>query len=312
MKSAASIARVFAAATLVALAGSTVAAQQSYPSKPIRFISRNAPGGGTSIVARLVGQKLTESWGQPVIVDNRPGGNTNIGNEALVKAPPDGYTIMITGVTHVLVPLLLPSPYDVIDDFAPVTTLTSGEFVLVLHPSVRANSLIELIALARTSPGKLNYASTGGGSIQHLGNEWFNVLAGVKMQHIPYKGSAPAVTDLLGGQVQLFFSPPISVISHIKVGKLKAIATTGQARLSALPQVPTVTEAGLPGFDLRTWYGVFAPAATSKAIIDRLASEMGRIVAMPDIREKLLSQGLESFVSTPDQFAMLLKSDMAK
>ncbi|MFH1602652.1 MAG: tripartite tricarboxylate transporter substrate binding protein [Pseudomonadota bacterium] len=296
-------------ALMMAIAG-PVAAQQSYPGKPIRFISPYAPGGGTSIVARIISQKLSESWGQPVIVDNRPGANTMIGAETLVKSAPDGYTIYITAVTHVVVPLLFKPPYDVIKDFAPVATLTRGEFVLVIHPSVPANNLQELIALAKARPGQLNYASTGAGSIQHLGGELFNMIAGVDIRHIPYKGSGPAAADLLGGQVQMFFSPPITVIPYINNGRLKAIAITGEKRKSALPQVPTMAEAGMPGYEVRTWYGILAPAGTPRSIVDKLSTEIARILALPDVTEKLISLGLEPLVSTPAQFATLMKADM--
>ncbi len=287
-----------------------VAAQQDYPSKPIRLISPYAAGGGTSIAARIISQKLSESWGQNVLVDNRPGANTMIGTEALAKSPPDGYTILISAATHVIVPLLFKTPYDVIKDFAPVATLTRGELVLVIHPSVPANNLQELIALAKARPGQLNYASTGAGSIQHLGGELFNIMAGVQIRHIPYKGSGPAATDLLGGQVQMFFSPPITVIQYIKNGRLKPIAITGEKRKSALPQVPTLTEAGMPGYEVRTWYGIFAPSGTPKPIIDKMSTEIARILALPDVVEQLVSLGLEPFISTPEQFATLIKADM--
>ncbi len=304
--------RMVAAGVLMVLAG-TVAAQQAYPDRQVRIIVPYAPGSSLDVLGRLVGQKLTESWGKPVIVDNRPGGNTVIGSEALVKSPPDGYTLLLVVNTHAIIPNLLPKlPYDAIKDFAPVATVTSTEIVLVLHPSVPANSLQEFIALAKSRPGKLNYASAGAGSTTHLSAEMFNMMAGVKMQHIPYKGAGPAITDLVGGQVQLFFTAPIVTIAHIKTGKLKVIAISGETRLPSLPQVPTFTEAGLPGFDVKVWYGVLAPAGTPKAIIERLSSGLAKVMAMADFKESLASQGMEPFVSTPEQFGALIKADVSK
>jgi tripartite-type tricarboxylate transporter receptor subunit TctC len=234
---------------LVLLAWPLVAlAQATYPMKPIRFISPFAPGGSTSAMARLVGQKLTESWGQNVIVDNRPGGNTIIGTDALAKS----------------------------------------------------------------RPGQLNYATTGAGGSGHLANEMLNILAGIKTQHIPYKGAGPALVDLIGGQVQMFINNPLTVIPHIKSGRLKAMAITGETRVPALPQVPTFTEAGLPGLDVKPWFFVLAPAGTPKAIIDKLSTEIARIVAMPDVQEYLAKQGMDPFSSTPEQLATLMKTDMAK
>ena len=291
----------------------TAAAQQVYPSRPIRFISPFAPGGATSVMARLLGQKLTERWGQPVIVDNRPGGNTIIGTEALVKAPPDGYTILVASNSFVVNALLLRNlPYDAMRDFAPVAAIASGEFVLVLHPSVPASDLQELIALAKSKPGQLNYATSGSGTITHLASELFRVSAGIRMQHVPYKSGAQVVTDLMGAQVQLAIQPLVFAIPHIKAGKLRAIAVTGESRFAGLPQVPTFREAGMAGFDVKTWIGVLAPARTPREIIDKLSGEMGRILALPDIGEKVASQGLDPYFLPPSQFAALLKTDMAR
>jgi len=304
--------RRFAALILMALAG-YASAQQAYPDRPVRIIVPYAPGSSLDVLGRLVGQKLSGILGQPVIVDNRPGGNTVIGSEALVKSPPDGYTLLLVVNTHAIIPNLLPAlPYDAIRDFAPVATVTSTELVLVLHPSVPANSLQEFIALAKARPGQLNYASAGSGSTTHLAAEMFNMMAGVRMQHIPYKGAGPALTDLVGGQVQLFFTAPIVTIPYIKTGKLKVIAISGETRLPSLPQVPTFSEAGLPGFDVKVWYGVLAPAGTSKAIIERLSSGLAKVMAMTDFKESLVSQGMEPFVSTPEQFGALIRADVAK
>jgi tripartite-type tricarboxylate transporter receptor subunit TctC len=287
-------------------------AQQNYPAKPIRIISPYPAGGTTDIMARLVGPKLTESWGQQIIVDNRPGGNTVIGTEAMVKAAPDGYTLLSILSSHVIVPNLAPTPYDVIRDFAAVATIASTQLVLVIHPSLPARNLQQYIAFARSRPGQLNYGSGGSGTVTHLAGEFFNMQAGVKVQHIPYKGSVPALTDTVGGQMQAYFSPPIMAIGHIKSGRLVALATTGDTRLGALPAIPTAAEAGLKGFALDVWYGFLAQAATPRPIVDRLNSEIAKILALPDIREKLSSQGMEPFVSAPEQFAARMKTDYAK
>jgi tripartite-type tricarboxylate transporter receptor subunit TctC len=245
-------------------------------------------------------------------VENRPGGNTIIGSEAMVRSPPDGYTLLSILTSHVIVPNLAPTPYDAVKDFAAVATIANTQLVLVVHPAVPAKNLQELIALARSKPGLLNYGSGGSGTVTHLAGEYFNMLSGAKTQHIPYKGSSQALTDVVGGQIHMYYSPPIVAIPHIKSGRLKAIAATGGTRLQALPQVPTAMESGLKGFELDIWYGLLAPAATPKAVIDKLSGEMAKILAMPDIREKLLSQGMTPYTTTPDQFAALLKADLAK
>ena len=307
-----SLMRMIGIAMLLAAVGSAASAQQAYPSKPIRFIVPYPPGGSTTPIARLVSQKLSETWGQPVIVDNRPGGNTIIGTDALAKSAPDGYTVGMVGNVHVLMPSLLRAPYDPLKDFTPVATLTSNEAVLVVNPSVQANNLHELIALAKAKPGQLNHASSGTGSLAHLGIELFNTMTGTKIQNIPYKGSGQSMTDLLGGQVQLALNIPSNVIPHIRSGRLRAIAVTGNARMSALAEVPTFAEAGLPGFALRYWYAVLAPAGAPKPIVDKLSAEITRIMSVADTREKLHNQGMEAFISTPDQFGALMKADMAR
>jgi tripartite-type tricarboxylate transporter receptor subunit TctC len=290
----------------------TASAQQPYPAKPIRFISPYPAGGTTDIMARLIGPKLTESWGQPVIVDNRPGGNTIIGTDAMLKAAPDGYTLLSILSSHVIVPNLAPTPYDVIRDFAAIATIASSQLVLVIHPSLPARNLQQYIAFARSRPGQLNYGSGGSGTVTHLAGEFFNMQAGVKVQHIPYKGSLPALTDTIGGQMQAYFSPPIMAIGHIRSGKLIALATTGESRLGALPAIPTAAEAGLKGYAVDVWYGFLAQVATPRPVIEKLSIEITRILALPDIREKLSSQGMEPMVSTPGQFAARMRDDYAK
>lgn len=287
--------------------------QTPYPARPIRLITPFAPGGSTTTVGRVIGQKLTESWGQNVIVDNRPGGNMIIGTDALAKATPDGYTILLTTNAHVINPSLFSKlPYDPIKDFAPVGNVYISEFVLVINPALPANNLQELIALAKAKPGQLNYATTGAGGSGHLANEMFAMLAGIKTQHIPYKGAGPAMVDLIGGQIQMFINNPLTVIGHIKSGRMRGIAVTGEVRLPTLPQVPTFSEAGLPGMDVKPWFCVVAPTGTPKPIINKLSTEIARIMAMPDVLDYLAKQGMMPFSSTPEQLATLMKTDMAR
>ena len=247
MKFFAAVARI---GVLIAIAG-TVIAQQPYPSRPVRYIVPYPPGGSTDPMARMVAGKLTERWGQSVIVDNRPGGNTVIGTGFLAKATPDGYTIGWAGAAFFSTPSLIPNlPYDAIRDFVGVATIGKSRVVLVLHPSVPANNLQELIALVKSKPGQLNFASSGVGTNTHLSGELFSIVTGTKIQHIPYKGSGPATTDLIGGRVEMSFQIPITVIPHINSGKLRPLAITGETRLPPLPQVPTFSEAGMPGFNV--------------------------------------------------------------
>lgn len=304
--------RALLAGMLMACIGSA-AAQQDFPNKPLRIITPYPAGSSPDTIARLIGPKLSERLGQPVIVENRAGGNTVIGTEATVKSPPDGYTLLLISTTHVLNGLLLPKlPYDSLKDFAPVATIASSELTLVVHPSVPANNLKEFVAHAKANPGKLTYATASAGGPTHLAAELLSVKTGIKMTHVPYKGSGPAVNDLVGGHVNLYFSAPISVLSFINAGKLRAIAISGETRSPVMPQVSTFTEAGVAGVDLKFWYGVLAPAGTPKAILDRLSKEIGQIVVLPDIKQKLASQGADSFVNTPEQFGALMRADWAK
>jgi tripartite-type tricarboxylate transporter receptor subunit TctC len=300
------------ALSLVAAIVAPVEAQQTYPNQPIRIIVPFPPGGSVDPLARLVGQKLAENWGQQVVIDNRPGGNSIIGTQAAVKSKPDGYTLLYVTGTHVINANLLATPYDAIKDFAPVATLITTELLLVVHPSLPVATLREFITYAKSRPGELNYASSGTATSIHLKTELFSLTAGVKMNHVPYKGAAPAVVDLIGGRVQLVFQVPMVVIPHANSGKLRAIAVSGAKRLTALPQVPTLTEAGLPGVDMSNWNGLLAPAGTPKDIIDKLNAEIARILALPDVRSSLLSQGNEPTISTSEQFAALIRSDLAR
>lgn len=305
--------RICLQATGLVLAFCSVAvAQQAYPIKPIRFVVPYTPGGITTVITHLVGQKLTQNLGQPVIVDNRPGGNAVIGSDSVAKSAPDGYTILLIAAAHVVVPHLMQTPYDPIKDFSAIASLDSVDQVLVLSPSVPANTLQELIALAKSKPGQLNYASAGVGSSNHLATELFKLIAGVNMLHVPYKGSAQAITDLVSGQVQMTFNTQLPVAAFIKSGKLKAIAVSGEKRSPAMPQVPTFAEAGFPGFEAKNWHGVLAPAGIQREIAYRLSSEFAKIIAAPEVRETLVNQGVEPFVTNPDQFAALLQADQEK
>jgi tripartite-type tricarboxylate transporter receptor subunit TctC len=300
-----------AIALLAALPG--FAAEKAFPTKPVRLIVPFAPGGGVSAVARVVGPKLTEIWGQQVVVDNRPGGNTIIGTETLVKSPPDGYTLLMVSSAHVINHFLLPNlPYHALNDFAPVATTSSGPYVLVAHPSLGVNNLQELIALAKAKPGQLNYSTSGSGGVQHLAGELFNITAGVKTQHVPYKGAGPAVIELLGGQVQFSFQPPGNVVTHVRNGKLKAIGAPSRERLAAFPQLPTFAEQGMPGFEVKSWIGILAPAKTPKALVDNIAADVGKVINNPDTRDKLTKQEHEPMFLGPAEFTAFIKSEMAR
>ena len=301
------------AAALLACAG-YAAAQPTYPSKAVRFIVPYAAGGSVDPLTRLFSVRLTESLNQPMIVDLRPGGNTVIGSELVAKAAPDGHTLLVMTVpNHTINALLMPNlPYDSIKDFAPVAAFATSDYVLMLHPSVPADNLKAFIAFARTRPGQLNYGSVGSLGISQLGTELFGVMSGVKMQRVPYKGSALAIVDLVGGQLQVGFYTPISSMQYVRARRLKAIAISGERRASALPDVPTFAEADLPGFEMRVTYAVLAPAATPRAVIDKMSGEFARLVALPDMRERLAVQGMVPFYATPEQLAGLIRADLAK
>ncbi len=301
----------YAALALAAWPG-VVLAQDAYPVKPIRWIVPFVPGGSTTIVARLLGQKLTESWGQQVVVDNRGGGNTIIGSEAMVRSAPDGYTVLHVTTTHVINPSLFATPYDAVKDFAPVTTTVATEILMVVNPTLPATTLQQFIALARSKPGQLNYGTSGSGTTNHLAIELFSMMAGIKMQHVPYKGAGPGVTDLIAGNIQLFMNNALPLTPFVKAGKLRAIAISGEHRLKSLPDVPTFAQGGLPGYEAKSWQGVLAPVKTPKPIIDKLAAEIARILRMPDVSEKFVEMGADPFVNGPQQFAALIKTDLVR
>jgi tripartite-type tricarboxylate transporter receptor subunit TctC len=287
-------------------------AQLAYPTRAIHFITPFPPGGSLDPLTRMSAQKLSEKWGQPAVVENRPGANTIIGTNAVAKAAPDGYTILVAGTPHVVNPSLFATPYDAIKDFAPIATIARSRQILVVNPSLPVSNLQALVALAKAKPGQLTYGSSGTGNTNHLAGELLCNLAGIRMLHIPYKGAGPAIIDLISGQLQLSFHVPISVIPHINSSRLRPLAISGKMRATPLPQVPTFAEAGLPAFDMVGWTGLFAPAGTPKEIVDKISSEMARILATPEIADRLVNQGLEPFISNPEQFAALLKSDMAR
>jgi tripartite-type tricarboxylate transporter receptor subunit TctC len=303
--------RTLLATAALILAGSA-AAQQTYPSRPIRCISPYAPGGGNDTMARLIGQRLTERLGQQVIVDNRPGANTMIGTDIVAKARPDGHTILFSGIgTFVVNALLVRTPYDIIKDFAPVAPVAKTEMIMVINSSVPANNLKELIALARAKQGALNYATSSSGGAGHLAGELFKLEAGVDIVHVPYKGTSQALNDVVGGQVQMSIQSIVSTIPHIRSGRLKGLAVSGDSRFPGLPQVPTFAESGLPGVEAKVVYGILAPAGTPKKTVEKLAAEIAGIQRIAEFKEKLAAQGVEAYTLGPEQFAATIKSDMA-
>lgn len=297
----------------IALAGGPAYAE-TYPSKPIKMIVPFPAGGTTDILARIVGQELTKAWGQQVIVENRPGAGGNIGADAVAKSPADGYTLLMGTVgTHgINVTLYKKMPYDAVKDFAPITLVAAVPNLLVVHPSVPVKSVKELIDYAKAKPGKLSFASSGNGTSIHLSGELFKSMTGVDMTHVPYKGSAPAITDLLGGQVDLMFDNMPSILPHVKNGKLRALAVTTAKRSPAIPDVPTIAEAGVPGYEASSWFGILAPAGTPQPIVAKLNKEIVRILHSPEIKERLSGQGAEPVGDTPEQFAAHIRAEIDK
>jgi tripartite-type tricarboxylate transporter receptor subunit TctC len=298
---------------LAAVVAPMQVAAQAYPSKPMRLIVAFPPGGTNDIVARSVAQRLSERLGQQMVVENRPGANGALGAEVAAKSAPDGYTLFIAAVNHVVLPSLYPKlPYDIERDFTPVVLLAIVPIVVTVNPSLRVKSIAELIALAKAKPGALNYASSGNGAGTHLAGELFKMQAGISLTHVPYKGSGPAMIDLIGGQVQLMFADLPSATAQIKGGKLRALAV-GSPRPSLLvPDLPTVAASGLPGYEAYTWVGIMAPAGTPKDIVARLNTEAVAALGRPDLKEALAAQGAEAAPGTPEQFGAHIKSELAK
>lgn len=291
------------------------ASAQSYPSKPIRLVVPYPPGGPLDIMARAIGQKLAEAWNQPVVVDNRAGAGGNIGAELVAKSPADGYTLLMGAVaTHAINPTLYGKvPYDPVRDFAPVALVAQVPNILVVNPSIPARSVKELIELARAKPGYLNFASGSTGSTGHLAGELFKSMAGVQMVHIPYKGAAPAMADLLAGQVQLMFDNLANALPNVRAGRLRALAVTTLARSPAMPELPTIAESGLPGFDLTTWFGVMVPAGTPPEIVAKLNAGIVRALNVKDMRERLEKMGAAPPANnTPEHFAAFIGAEAAK
>ena len=307
---------ISAAALMCAIAALTAAgpawAQDKYPSRAIRLIVPFAPGGGADISARTIAAKLTERYGQQVIADNRPGAGGNVGVELASKAPPDGYTLLLVSSSYGANPSLYKLSFDPVNGFEPITLVSQQPFILVVHPSLPVRSVKDLIALARAKPGSLNYASSGAGGIVHLGTEYFKSVAGIDIVHIPYKGGNTAHNDLVAGFVQVYFGTILSTLPVVKSGKVRAIGVSTEKRNSALPEVPTVAEAGLPGFSFGGWYAVLAPAKTPKEITASLNREIVALLQAPEVKERLAAEGSTVVASTPEQLRQHLQSDIAK
>jgi tripartite-type tricarboxylate transporter receptor subunit TctC len=289
-------------------------AAQPYPSKPVRMIVPFPAGGATDIVGRLIAQKLTEAWNQQVIVDNRGGAGGTIGSDVAAKSPPDGYTMLLgTSSTHAVAPSLYSKlPYDPVRDFAPVTLAATATILLAVHPSLPVHNVKELIALAKRQPNALSFASSGNGGISHLIGEQFKSTAGVQMLHVPYKGDTPALVDLVSGQVHLMFGTAVSFLPYVKAGRLRAVAVTNPQRSPIVPNVPTIAESGLPGFEALQWFGLFLPAGTSRDIVSKLHADTVKVLKLADVRERLAGLGAEVAGNAPEQFAAFQKADSVK
>ena len=286
---------------------------QAYPARAVKIIVPFGAGGSADVYARFVGAKLSEALGQPFVVENRPGGGAVVGSDAVAKSAPDGYTLLMMSNTHTVNETLIPKkPYDLMRDLAPVAGINSQDLLLAVNAAVPANSLKEFIALAKASPGKLNYASSGPGTPYHLAGELFKSMAGVDIVHVPHKGSDQARAALLGGQVDMMFDAISTIVAHVHSGKLKALATTGKARSAVTPEVPTVSEAGVPGYEATIWLGLMAPAGTPRAVVEKLNAETRKILSAPDVKENWGRQGAVPIPMTPEQFDKFLRDDIAK
>lgn len=295
-------------------ATNALAQASAYPTKPIRMIVPFPPGGPTDVVARLIGIKLSERWGQQVVIDNRAGAGGTIGAEMAARAAPDGHTLVMGSTANMAVNVTLypKLSYDPVKDFIPVNLAAITPNLFVVHPSHPANNVREFIALAKAKPGTINYATGGVGTPSHLAAELFKTMAGIEMNHVPYKGSIPALTDIMGGQVTLMFDSMASALPLVQSGKLKALAQTGSKRVGALPDLPTVAESGLPGYEVAGWFGVFAPAGTPREVVNKLSTEISRILALPDVKARYSALGAEPGPGNPDEFAAFLKSEITK
>jgi tripartite-type tricarboxylate transporter receptor subunit TctC len=301
-------------AGLVSGLTSPVMAQNAstYPARPIKFVVPITPGGSNDVVARTIAQKLTELWGQPVTVDNKPGAGMNLGADLVAKSAPDGYTWLL-GANNIFVtnPHVGKTPFDVFKDFTPISQVALVPFVLVVHPSVPARNVAELVEFAKRNPDKLNYGSSGNGSPQQLATEMLNYAAGIKIQHVPYKGAVPAITDLLAGRIQVFIGAVNSLLPHIRDGKLRMLAGAGGKRFTAFPDLPAIAET-VPGVALDVWLGVFMPAGVPRDIVAKANADIARVLQMPDIKNNLASQGIEAITSTPDALSTIIRDDYAR
>ena len=292
----------------------TLAAAQPYPSKPVRLVVGFPPGGPTDIIGRLVGTKLTEYFKEQVIVDNRPGAGGNIAADYVAKAAPNGYTVLLTHpATHAISPALYSKlPFDVVRDFAPVSQLVTVPNILVIHPSLPARNVRELVALAKKNPGAINFASGGSGTGGHLSGELFKTMAGIDMVHVPYRGGAPAITDLVAGQVQVMIDNMQALLPYVRSGRLRALAVTPSARVPVVPELPTIAESGVPGYDVSSWFGLVVPAGTPQAVIDRLNADSVKAVRAPDVAARFADLGATPVGSTPEEFRMFIATEIAK
>ena len=301
------------AALSLLVASVTPAQAQDWPNRPVKIIVPFAAGGPADIYARYIGLKLSDTLGQAFVVDNRPGAGSVIGTDLAAKSAPDGYTLLLMSNTHTVNESLIPNkPYQLMRDFVPVTPINYSDLVLVVHPSVPANSLAELIKLAKDKPNAMNYASSGPGTPYHMAGELFKAMADVQITHVPYKGSSGARTDTLGGQVQMMFDAVTTMTEHVRGGKVRALATTGTSRSSVMPGVPTIAEAGVPGYEATIWLGLMAPKGTPAAIVNRLNSEVAKIVQRADVRDEWAKQGAVPMLKNPDDFAKYMSDDIAK
>jgi tripartite-type tricarboxylate transporter receptor subunit TctC len=305
---------MFRSAATFALALTSVATSaQNYPAHPVKVVVPYAVGGSADVYGRVLAAKLSESMGHPFVIENRPGGGAVIGTDAVAKAPPDGYTLLVMSNTHTVNETLIPKkPYDLMRDLAPITGINSQDLMLVAAPGLKAGNLREVIALAKKEPGKLNYASSGPGTPYHMAGELFKYMAGVDIVHVPHKGSDQARTAVLGGQVELMFDAISTIVSQVRAGKLKALGTTGKTRSSVTPDIPTLAEAGVPGYEATIWLGLMAPAATPKPILERLSNEVRKVINAPDVKDNWAKQGAVPMAMAPEEFGKFVREDIGK
>ncbi len=301
----------------LALCGAALSADtalaQTYPARTIRYIVPYTPGGAADILARAIGGKLTEAWGQPVVVENRPGGGTNVGSEIAARAAPDGYTLFMPTIANAINPTLYGKlAYDAVKDFAYVTNIAKVPGIVVVHPSVPVKTAKDLVALARSHPDQLRHGSTGIGSPHHLAGELFKTMAGVKMIHVPYKGASPALVDVVAGHIEVYFGAMVSVLPHVKNGRLRPLAVTSLKRAAVMPNLPTLDEQGLKGFETGSWFGMAAPAGTPREIIAKLHGEVVRIIKLPEVTERIAAEGADFIGSTPEEFSEFVKAEIVK